>query len=253
MACFPETGRWCRPLIAATGCTPRVAGKPDRPLLDAAVRRSAAKSPLVVGDRLDTDIELAVLAGMPSLLVLTGVSTAADLLAAPESRRPTYVSFDLRGLVEERKVLEIIAGRPSRSARQWSVDVDDHTLVLRKADDTAVADLEYERTRCAGRAVRHGLVDRTDDGARRRRIRGCRAGKTGAAHRCIVIGCRRTGLAWTTAATNPADSWVPDPKLVGQATDITTDMPQEDQWIRAPEASEQPLFQESLNRPVPSR
>ncbi len=98
----------------------------------------------MVGDRLDTDIEAAVLAGMRSLMVLTGVSTAADLLAAPESRRPTYVSFDLRGLVDEHKVFEIVADDPSGPARPWSVEVADQELVLRKADDGAVEDLEYD-------------------------------------------------------------------------------------------------------------
>ena len=35
---------------------------------------------------------------MDSLLVLTGVSGPADLLAAPPERRPTYVAADLSGL-----------------------------------------------------------------------------------------------------------------------------------------------------------
>ena len=59
---LPGNGAMVQALIAATGLTPRVAGKPNRPLLDEAVRRSGASSPLVVGDRLDTDIEAAVLA-----------------------------------------------------------------------------------------------------------------------------------------------------------------------------------------------
>ena len=141
---LPGNGAMVQALIAATGVTPRVAGKPNRPLLDEAVRRSGSKSPLVVGDRLDTDIEAAVLAEMPSLMVLTGVSTAGDLLAAPESRRPTYVSFDLRGLVDEHKVFQIVAGVPSGHARQWSVEVADGTLVLSKADDGAVAEPDHD-------------------------------------------------------------------------------------------------------------
>jgi hypothetical protein len=59
---------------------------------------SKAERPLTVGDRLDTDIEGAVSAGMDSLLVLTGVSGPADLLASPAERRPAYVAADLSGL-----------------------------------------------------------------------------------------------------------------------------------------------------------
>jgi FMN phosphatase YigB (HAD superfamily) len=56
---------------------------------------------LAVGDRLDTDIEGAVAAGADSLLVLTGVDDLQAVLTAPESRRPTWVAPDLRGLLED--------------------------------------------------------------------------------------------------------------------------------------------------------
>jgi len=45
----------------------------------------------MVGDRLHTDIAMAVAAGMPSALVLTGESTRDDVAALPEDQRPTYV------------------------------------------------------------------------------------------------------------------------------------------------------------------
>jgi HAD superfamily hydrolase (TIGR01450 family) len=72
-----------------------VVGKPQPALFRTAAAQSKAERPLTVGDRLDTDIEGAVHAGMDSLLVLTGVSGPADLLAAPAERRPTYVAADL--------------------------------------------------------------------------------------------------------------------------------------------------------------
>jgi hypothetical protein len=49
----------------------------------------------VVGDRLDTDVEGANNARVPSLLVLTGVTTPADLVCAPAALRPTYLAADL--------------------------------------------------------------------------------------------------------------------------------------------------------------
>lgn len=145
---LPGNGAMVHALMAATDRRPRVAGKPNRPLLDEAVRRSGSTRPLVVGDRLDTDIEAAVLADMPSLLVLTGVSTPVELLAAPPARRPTYVSFDLRGLVDNNKVTRIAkqasttdgatpdGAAPHRSATDgtWTVETSDSVLLLRAGD-----------------------------------------------------------------------------------------------------------------------
>ena len=56
--------------------------------------------PLMVGDRLDTDIDGAINAGCDSLLVMTGVTELAELVAVPAGRRPTYVAPDLGGLLE---------------------------------------------------------------------------------------------------------------------------------------------------------
>jgi HAD superfamily hydrolase (TIGR01450 family) len=75
-----------------------VVGKPHPELFTLATRRFGATRPLIVGDRLDTDIAGAVNAGMPSLLVLTGVARPADVLRAQPGQRPTYVATDLSGL-----------------------------------------------------------------------------------------------------------------------------------------------------------
>lgn len=96
---LPGNGAMVAAVATATGRQPEVAGKPQLPLHQEAVRRTGAQRPLVVGDRLDTDIEGAVAAGTPSLLVLTGVTSAAELLGAPAHARPTYIAGDLRGLV----------------------------------------------------------------------------------------------------------------------------------------------------------
>ena len=53
-----------------------------------ALARGDFQRPLVVGDRLDTDIAGANAAGLPSLLVLTGVSTAADMVLRRRRRAP---------------------------------------------------------------------------------------------------------------------------------------------------------------------
>ena len=83
-----------------TGVEPVVAGKPARPLLDETIRRVGGQRPLMVGDRLDTDIEGARTMGIDSLLVLTGVTGLEELLAARPEERPSYVGADLGALLE---------------------------------------------------------------------------------------------------------------------------------------------------------
>lgn len=78
---------------------PKVAGKPQPPMHRETILRTGAQRPLVVGDRLDTDIEGAHTGGVDSLLVLTGVTDGAQLLAAAPPHRPRYVAADLRGLL----------------------------------------------------------------------------------------------------------------------------------------------------------
>jgi glycerol 3-phosphatase-2 len=89
-----------------------VAGKPQRPLLDETIRRIGGTNPLMVGDRLDTDIEGANNIGIDSLLVMTGVTGVPELAAAGPELRPTYVAADLEGLFVPHPA-------PDRDGRTW--------------------------------------------------------------------------------------------------------------------------------------
>jgi HAD superfamily hydrolase (TIGR01450 family) len=94
----PGNGTLVSAVHTAVGRFPLVAGKPETPIFDEARRRFNAERPLMVGDRLDTDILGARRAGMLSALVLTGIDTAKQVLAAPESSRPDFILADLDGL-----------------------------------------------------------------------------------------------------------------------------------------------------------
>jgi HAD superfamily hydrolase (TIGR01450 family) len=94
----PGNGQLTAVVARTTGSQPEVTGKPGPGLFRSAVRRAGGGRGLVVGDRLDTDIGGAVAAGLPSLVVLTGVTGAVELLAATPGERPTYLSRDLSGL-----------------------------------------------------------------------------------------------------------------------------------------------------------
>ena len=96
----PGNGSLLRVIAACTGVEPVVAGKPEIPLQRESVLRTEAKRPLVVGDRLDTDILGAHRVGTDSLLVLTGVTGPAEAILAPLGQRPTYIADDLNGLLQ---------------------------------------------------------------------------------------------------------------------------------------------------------
>ncbi|HYH28763.1 MAG TPA: HAD-IIA family hydrolase [Pseudonocardia sp.] len=122
---LPGNGSMVGVVRTATGREPQVAGKPGPALLHEAARRTDAQRPLMVGDRLDTDIEGGRAAGMATLLVLTGVSDAAELLAAPPALRPDYVAADLAGLTA---APDDLAPGPRPG---WEASVPEHgTLVL---------------------------------------------------------------------------------------------------------------------------
>lgn len=96
----PANGSFVRLLARITGRRPIVAGKPERPLFEESVVRTGGQRPLVVGDRLDTDIRGARRAQIPSMAVLTGVTDLETLVRAEAGDRPDYVAADLRGLLQ---------------------------------------------------------------------------------------------------------------------------------------------------------
>ncbi|GAA4764312.1 HAD-IIA family hydrolase [Citricoccus nitrophenolicus] len=94
----PGNGALVEAVSRATGARPRAAGKPEPLLFLQAARALGARNPLVVGDRLDTDILGGNRAGFGTALVLTGVDTAATAAEAAPEQRPTWVIETLPAL-----------------------------------------------------------------------------------------------------------------------------------------------------------
>ena len=95
---WPGAGALLAAIETTTELRGEVVGKPHAPLLLAALARAGGGRPLLVGDRLDTDIAGAAGLGWDSMLVLTGIASRED--AAASRVRPTYVADDLRALFE---------------------------------------------------------------------------------------------------------------------------------------------------------
>lgn len=96
----PGAGALLSALQATTGVEPVVIGKPKPLMLELAMQHlgGSVTDTAMLGDRLDTDIRAANGLGMPSILVLTGVSTRAEL--ARTTDRPDLVVADLAELME---------------------------------------------------------------------------------------------------------------------------------------------------------
>jgi len=133
---LPGNGALVAAVALATGTQPEAVGKPRPGLHRESVERTGAAHPLVVGDRLDTDIEGAVAAGVDSLLVLTGVTTPALLLAAPPPHQPTFVAADLSGMLHAYPVVTVDAG--TAVCRSFRASVDDGRLTLDGAGDNPI-------------------------------------------------------------------------------------------------------------------
>ena len=95
----PGNGTLVSAVHTAVGQLPAVAGKPERAIFETALREFKAESAIYVGDRLDTDVVGANKAGLGSGLVMTGVTTRKELLAAKADSRPTYILGTLKDLL----------------------------------------------------------------------------------------------------------------------------------------------------------
>ncbi len=137
----PGNGSLVGAVQIATGVTPAAAGKPEPGMFLLAASRASAERPLVIGDRLDTDLKGARAAEIPGLLVLTGVNGAADAVAAPAGERPSFIGADLSTLAESHPAV-VVAG-------QWRVVRDSRARVVDARLEIEGQGLDAVRAACA--------------------------------------------------------------------------------------------------------
>jgi 4-nitrophenyl phosphatase len=117
---WPGAGAILAAITTTTGAEPVVVGKPARPLFEAAARATGAAHPLVVGDRLDTDIAGAAALGWDSLLVFSGAARPENL--ARSSVLPTYAAEDVSALLQDPPRAPLgHPGQPSSGRREGGI------------------------------------------------------------------------------------------------------------------------------------
>jgi glycerol-1-phosphatase len=148
---LPGNGALVAALRHATGVTPVSTGKPDPTMHRETVERSGARRPLVVGDRLDTDIEGADRVGCDSLLVLTGVTDPADAVAAAQSQRPSYLGWDVGAVLDSHSRPLLDAEGGSARCAGWLARLEGGVLALAAPGRprSAGSPLDALRTVCA--------------------------------------------------------------------------------------------------------
>ena len=122
----PGNGTLVRLVAEFAEREPQVAGKPMAPLFEETITRVGGQHPLLVGDRLDTDIEGAATMGWDSLLVLTGVTGLEEIARAGQAERPTYIGRDLATLADAHEAPE--ARQDGVSQGGWRATVHDGRL-----------------------------------------------------------------------------------------------------------------------------
>jgi HAD superfamily hydrolase (TIGR01450 family) len=120
----PGNGSLVGLVESVTGVVPTVAGKPEPPLLRSTIARCGGTAPLMVGDRLDTDIRGAANVGVPSLAVLTGLSDVQTIADAEGDLRPSFVAPDLRGLLVAHGPIEVDGDRARCGSAEARLDGD---------------------------------------------------------------------------------------------------------------------------------
>ena len=92
----PGAGSVVAAIEVAAGVAPTVIGKPEPLLMEQAATAAgrSAREAVVIGDGIGTDLEAAHAVGARCILMLTGVTSLADVAALPIDRRPTAVAAD---------------------------------------------------------------------------------------------------------------------------------------------------------------
>ena len=111
----PGAGSIVAAVEAGAEIVPVSIGKPAPLLLEMAARVVGIPvgDAVMIGDGIATDLAAAVAIGIPCILMLTGVSSRADVEALPAERRPVAVAVDAAALAAALAAIRPAAARPA--------------------------------------------------------------------------------------------------------------------------------------------
>ena len=151
----PGNGALVAAVVAATGRPARSSGKPAPQIFHQAAQSCHARTPLVIGDRLDTDLAGARAAQYPGLWVNTGVDGPTEVVRALPAQRPAFLGADLRCLADPHPA-------PQQHGEWWVCEaaaarVHRDALIVRRAgqevDIDADTELSLDELRAAAAAA----------------------------------------------------------------------------------------------------
>ena len=150
----PGNGSLVNAVAMATNQYPVVAGKPAPVMFEQASQQLGSKQPVVVGDRLDTDIRGGNAASIPTILVLTGIDTVETALGAVTAERPTFMVKTLDSLFEPYETPELSSenGGNSWTCGPWTAQFDassDTIAMTSNSDNSDDSDVRAWRAACA--------------------------------------------------------------------------------------------------------
>ena len=112
---LPGVGTIVSAVEVGAELVPLTIGKPGTLLLEMAARATGIPvgDALMIGDSIPSDLAAAFAIGIPCILMLTGVSSRADVDALPAERRPLAVADDAAGLAAALAAIRPTAVRPA--------------------------------------------------------------------------------------------------------------------------------------------
>ncbi len=133
----PGNGTLVSAVHTAVARLPEFAGKPETPIYEQAFERFGTRNALMIGDRLDTDIQGANAAGISSMHVLTGVDRPKQLIAAGPNMRPDYIVASLAELHEPYPETEYLRDGTARVGSA-QVRMEGHIVKIVKHGDSPI-------------------------------------------------------------------------------------------------------------------